>query len=102
MSHFFLMSSDQPPHFPAEGVHPIIGLRCSEMEEQCADGVGLGVEEEVEVRLRHAFDVVHDLDAGEGQHGSQGADFGRESGHGSNARRAVVLRGRRLGEQCDA
>jgi hypothetical protein len=72
------------------------------MEEQCADGVGLGVEEEVEVVLRHAFNVVRDLDAGEGQHGSQGADFWRESGHRSNAGRAVVLPGRRLGEQRDA
>jgi len=63
--------------------------------------LALASRREVEIVLRHAFNVVHDLDAGEGQHGSQGADFWRESGHRSNAGRAVVLPGRRLGEQRD-
>jgi hypothetical protein len=47
------------------------------MKEQRADRVGLGVQEIVEVGLRHALDVVRHLFAREGEHGNQGADLRR-------------------------
>jgi hypothetical protein len=90
----FLFDVGRPavPLHAVESVHAVVGFGGGEMEKKRADSVGFGVEKKIEVGLRHAFDVVQNLHAGEGQHGNQSSNFGGESGARADDPGIVALR----------